>query len=245
LDVQDCPGLTVDWRGNNEENSTGGNGLWLEGRGTIRFIGTESGASRIDAVVTNGGTLYIEMSYNEDNYQPTMGFRNLLTASNSTVMYLCGVQHEQSGTNGLDGFWPNGGTTNAFGITNFSGNCTLSLVKGVSDWMRISGAQSGNVWVEGCTTKNSPTLGGLWPITNLTSFLPVQTMNWDYNTTSQLFSNYADIGTATVSYTRTMFAPSRSTYSDLGPMTRRTNQTDVLIEDTILEDSLINLQVKP
>lgn len=89
LDLGDCPNTTIDWRGNNEENGAGA-GLLLEGRGFVKFITTDSGQSGIDAVATNGGTLYIETSYNEDSTN-FFGARNLLTASNSTVMILCGI----------------------------------------------------------------------------------------------------------------------------------------------------------
>jgi hypothetical protein len=123
----------------------------------------------------------------------------------------------------------------------------MSLIGGISDWVRISGTQSGNVLLEGDTTFRSPTRGGSGiPTANTTAFIPTQTQNWDYGPTNAIgFAQYSDVGTANVAYTRTMFAPSRSTYSDLGPMTRRTNQTDVLIENTVLELSLVGIQVMP
>jgi len=243
LDLGDCPNTTIDWRGNHEV-SGGGAGLLLEGGGTVKFITTDSGESGIDAVVTNGGTLYVETSYNESDPSNFKGYRSLLLSGGSTAMYLCGIQHENGGCTGPscgDGFY-SGGTSNGFGVTNFSGIFTMSLVGGISDWVRISGTQSGNVWLEGDTTFRSPTRGGDFPIINTNVFLPVQSQNWDYIPN---FANYSDVGNASPSYTRTMFGPSRSTYSDLGPMTRRTNQTDVLIEDTVLALSLENIQVAP
>jgi uncharacterized repeat protein (TIGR03803 family) len=247
FDLGDCPNTTVDWRGNSEEYGMGA-GLLMEGRGTIKFITTDSGLSALDAIVTNGGTLYVETSYNEDNYTFN-GYRDLLVSGASTVMYLSGEQHENGGTNGCtqcgDGFWPSGGTTNAFGVTNFSGIFTMSLVSSISDWVRISGAQTGNVWIVGASTWNSPRATGAFPIIDTTAFTPTQTMNWDYNSGSGVWSTYTNVSSANAAYTRQMFAPSRSTYSDLGPMIRRTNQTDVLIEDSQVEYSEIDLQVTP
>jgi hypothetical protein len=68
-------------------------------------------------------------------------------------------------------------------------------------------------------------------------------MNWNYNGGASRYTN--DIGSASASYTRQMLAQARAEYSDLAPMQRRTNQTDVLIENVFLELGSINLSVKP
>jgi hypothetical protein len=106
--------------------------------------------------------------------------------------------------------------------------------------MNISGATTGNIWINSDTTARSPVSS--WPIINSTSDTPIQTMNWDEPVVTQ---RYPDAGTANANYTRLMLQQARAEYSDRAPMTRRANQTDVLLEQVYMELGQQNLWVTP
>jgi len=67
-------------------------------------------------------------------------------------------------------------------------------------------------------------------------------MNWNYNGGA---SANTDIGSASAAFTRQMLAQARVEYSDLAPMARRTDQTDLLLENVLLNLGSVNLQVTP
>jgi hypothetical protein len=83
-----------------------------------------------------------------------------------------------------------------------------------------------------------------WPIINSTGDTPVQTMNYQFQDCCGT-TRLSDIGTASASFTRQMLTQARAEYQDRAPMARRTNQTDVLIEQTFFTLGTQNLSVTP
>ena len=67
-------------------------------------------------------------------------------------------------------------------------------------------------------------------------------MNWNYNGGA---STNTDIGSASAAFTRQMLTQARAEYSDLAPMARRPDQTDVLLENVLLNLGSVNLSVQP
>ena len=237
----DCPNAVIDYRGIvSDATSTppahGANAI-LDGRGKVRMIDVDSDNNTIGFICTNGGSLYVETSYNEAS---TNNFTNktFRVSGNSTVTFLSGVQHENTRTNGVTDF--SRATSNGFAVVNFSGNLMMGLVNGVIDWYNISGTSTGSVWITGDTTIDCPV--NHWPIINSTTNIPVQTMNWNYNGGA---STNNDIGSASAAFTRRMLTQARAEYSDLAPMARRADQTDVLLENVLLNLGGVNLSVQP
>ena len=236
----DCPNTVIDYRGIvSDATSTppadGANAI-LDGRGKVRMIDVDSDNNTVGFICTNGGSLYVETSYNEGS---TNNFTNktFRVSGNSTVTFLSGVQHENTQTNITDF---SRATSNGFAVVNFSGNLLMGLVNGVIDWYNISGTTTGKVWITGDTTIRCPV--NHWPIINSTADVPVQTMDWNYNGGA---TNISDIGSASAAFTRQMLAQARAEYSDLAPMQRRLDQTDVLLENVLLNFGKVNLSVQP
>ena len=112
----------------------------------------------------------------------------------------------------------------------------------VIDWFNISGSTNGNIWIEGADAYRDPV--STWPIINSTGGSPLQTMNYqfqDINGTTRL----SDIGTVTAAFTRQMLTQARAEYTDRAPMSRRTNQTDVLLEQVFFVLGIKNIGVTP
>jgi hypothetical protein len=112
----------------------------------------------------------------------------------------------------------------------------------VIDWFNLSGATTGLVWIEGANTFRNPV--SPWPIINSTGDNPVQTMNYNFTDASGS-TRIPDIGTASAAFTRQMLSQARAEYSDRAPMMRRTNQTDVLLEQVFFQLGTQNLSVTP
>ncbi|HUJ12080.1 MAG TPA: hypothetical protein VL171_18890 [Verrucomicrobiae bacterium] len=231
LQVGDCPntvidfhGITSDYTGNVDPPATNGNKVLMEGRGKVKFINVDGSKHKIGFVCTNGGSLYVETHYNE--VTDTFSNKILLVSGTSTVSLICG----RLGENLQDSDYNfNRATTNGYAVTNFSGTLMLGLQNKINDWVNVSGSTTGGIWICGCETVSNAF--NHWPITNMTADIPVQTMNWNYDPTPNIgWKAYNDIGTADAAFTRKMLAQARAEYSDLSPMQRRTNQTDVLLE---------------
>ena len=265
LDLGNCPNTVVDYRsfGSGSTYNTGfatqSNGVnyLLEGTGTVRIFDTDTSDNVLGMCVTNGGNLYVESAYCEGG--PTTNAngvfhgidRIFLAGGASTLTLLAGIEHENytgASTNSILCPWC-GATTNGFGVSNLTGQVSMNLVGGILDYMRLDGAITGNVWVNQNGTTHAEEAYGTntWNITNLTlnGFAPVQTMNWNNSDGNNLLTRYNDVGTAGVAYTRQMLAPARSVYSDVAPMVRRVNQTDILLENVRLERGDPNLKISP
>jgi hypothetical protein len=67
-------------------------------------------------------------------------------------------------------------------------------------------------------------------------------MNYNYNGSG---SRYSNVLSASAAFTRQMLAQARAEYTDRAPMERRTNQTDVLLEQVYFELGSQNLSVTP
>jgi pectate lyase-like protein len=235
----DCPNTVIEYfgQGIGEASLAPANGanVILDGRGKVRLMDVDCDSGIVGYICTNGGALYMETHYGEA--ANTTGNRIMKVSGNSTVTFLCGKAVANIGPLG-ETF--DRATSNGYQVVNFTGSLTLACVGEVIDWMNISGATTGNIWINSSTTARSPV--STWPIINSTSDNPIQTMNWDAPVTTQ---RYADVGTASASYTRQMLQQARAEYSDRAPMTRRANQTDVLLEQVYMELGQQNLWVTP
>jgi hypothetical protein len=139
---------------------------------------------------------------------------------------------------GSDDF--SGATSNGFAVANLSGQLSFLNCGNMIDWFNITGGTTGLIWINGNTTFNSPV--GTFPILNSTNDTPVQTMNYNYNGSG---SRYSNVLSASAAFTRQMLAQARAEYTDRAPMERRTNQTDVLLEQVYFELGSQNLSVTP
>jgi hypothetical protein len=234
--VIDIAGLT--YGGGNDgagDPSTNGSNIVLSGAGKVRYIDTDGGGNAISFVCTNGGQLYVETSYNEASN--TFSNRILRASGGGTITFLSAKMVENIG--GAEDF--SRATSNSFALVNFTGQLSFFTTL-VIDWFNVSGATTGLVWIEGANTFRNPVSS--WPIINSTSDTPVQTMNYNYSDASGS-TRISDIGTASAAFTRQMLSQARAEYSDRTPLMRRTNQTDVLLEQVFFQLGTQNLGVTP
>jgi hypothetical protein len=238
----DCPGTVIDYYGTESGESgdiyhsgLAGSNIILDGRGKVRMINTDGYCDYLAFVCTNGGSLYVESGYHE----AAVSFNHtvLRASGNSTITFLAGKL--------VENLTPSGpsfarATTNGYAVVDFTGQLFMGLISNIIDWFNISGTTTGKMWIHGNQPWEGPTSS--WPITNSTTNIPVQTMNWNRHNGD---TRYSDVGTASAADTRQMLAPARAEYADRSPMTRRANQTDVFIEDLRFELSQQNLWVKP
>jgi hypothetical protein len=235
----DCPNTVIEYFGQGIGEATvapaNGSNVILDGRGKVKLMDVDCDSGAIGYVCTNGGSLYLETHYGEA--ADTYGNRIFKVGGNSTVTFLCGKAVANIGPLGET---YDRATSNGYQVVDFTGTFTLADVGEVIDWMNISGATTGNIWINSDTTARSPVSS--WPIINSTSDTPIQTMNWDEPVVTQ---RYPDAGTANANYTRLMLQQARAEYSDRAPMTRRANQTDVLLEQVYMELGQQNLWVTP
>ena len=235
----DCPNTVIEYFGQGIGEATvapaNGSNIILDGRGTVKLMDVDCDSGTIGYVCTNGGSLYLETHYGEA--ANTYSNRIFKVGGNSTVTFLCGKAVANIGPLGET---YDRATSNGYQVVDFTGTFMLADVGEVIDWMNISGATTGNIWISSDTTAQSPV--STWPIINSTSDTPVQTMNWDAPVVTQ---RYPDVGTASANYTRQMLQQARAMYSDRSPMNRRPNQTDVLVEQVLMKLGQQNLWVTP
>ncbi len=215
--------------------TTGGN-IVLSGAGKLRFINSDVGNDFVGSVDTNGAQLYVENSYNEAS--DTTGDRLLKLSGNGTVTFLGEKMVENIGSSGEDF---SRATSNGFALVNFTGQLSFMGIQ-VIDWFNLSGSTTGLIWIEGGSVNRDPV--STWPIINSTGDTPVQTMNYQFQDCCGT-TRLSDIGIASAAFTRQMLTQARAEYQDRAPMARRTNQTDVLIEQTFFTLGTQNLSVTP
>ena len=236
-----CPNTVVDvygrgFGGGNEgagPPATNGDNVVLNGAGKLRYINADGGGNAISFVCANGGQLYVENSYNEASN--TFSNRLLRLSGGGTVTFLGSKMVENIGS--AEDF--SRATSDGFDVKDFAGQLSFLGIQ-VIDWFNISGATTGNIWIEGNTTFNNPV--STWPIINSTGDTPIQTMNYNFSSGA---TRIPDIGTASAAFTRQMLTQARAEYTDRTPMSRRTNQTDVLLEQVFFQLGTQNLGVTP
>jgi hypothetical protein len=237
LFLGDCPNTVVDISGLSygatATTPASGTNIVLGGRGKVRFIQSDSGIDKISYVCTNGGQLYVETSYNEA--AGTTGDAIFLVGGGGTITFLDTKLVENIGSDDFSG-----ATSNGFAVANLTGQLAFMNCGNMIDWFNITGGTTGLIWINGNTTFNSPV--GTFPILNANNDTPVQTMNYNYNGSG---SRYADVLSASASFTRQMISQARAEYTDHAPMMRRMNQTDVLLEQVFFELGNQNLSVTP
>jgi hypothetical protein len=177
----------------------------------------------------------VENSYNEASN--TFSNRLLRLSGGGTVTFLGSKMVENIGS--AEDF--SRATSNGFTLVNFTGQLSFFCIQ-VIDWFNLSGATTGLVWIEGASTFPNPVIP--WPVINSTVDTPVQTMNYNFSDGSGS-TRISDIGTASAVFTRQMLSQARAEYSDRAPMMRRTNQTDVLLEQVFFQLGTQNLSVTP
>jgi hypothetical protein len=233
--VIDIAGLSYGGGNFGAPPATNGNNVVLSGAGKVRYINTDGGGNAISFVSTNGGQLYVENSYNEASN--TFSNRLLRLSGGGTVTFLGSKMVENIGS--AEDF--SRATSNGFTLVNFTGQLSFFCIQ-VIDWFNLSGATTGLVWIEGASTFPNPVIP--WPVINSTVDTPVQTMNYNFSDGSGS-TRISDIGTASAVFTRQMLSQARAEYSDRAPMMRRTNQTDVLLEQVFFQLGTQNLSVTP
>jgi hypothetical protein len=239
----DCPNTVIDVTGlaygggnfNGQLPANNGDNIVLSGGGKVHYINVDGGGNAISFVSTNGGQLYVENSYNEASN--TSGNRLLSVSGNGTITFIGSKMVENIGS--AEDF--SRATGNGFAAVNFTGQLTLMGIQ-VIDYLSLSGATTGSIWIEGANTFRDPV--GVWPINNSTGAMPIQTMNYNYADSSGSV-RLPDNGTAATLFTRRMLAQARAEYTDRAPMARRTNQTDVLLEQVFFSLGTQNLAVTP
>jgi hypothetical protein len=239
----DCPNTVIDvaglsYGGGNFSGgppANKGNNIVLSGAGKVHYINTDGGGNAISFVCTNGGQLYVENSYNEASN--TFSNKLLRLSGGGTITFIGSKMVENIGS--AEDF--SRATSNGFALTNFTGQLSFLCIQ-VIDWFNISGATTGLVWIEGAETFRCPV--STWPIINSTGDTPIQTMNYNYSD-GTASARVPDIGTASAAFTRQMLTQARSEYVDRAPMSRRTNQTDVLLEQVFFQLGIQNLGVTP
>jgi len=215
--------------------ATNGDNIVLSGAGKLHYINTDGGGNAVSFISTNGGQLYVENSYNEASN--THSNKLLRLSGAGTVTFIGSKMVENIGS--AEDF--SRATSNGFALVNFTGQLSFMCVQ-VIDWLNLSGATTGLVWVHGADAFRDPV--STWPIINSTGDTPVQTMNYQFQDSGSTI-RLSDIGTASAAFTRQMLTQARSEYEDRTPMTRRTNQTDVLIEQIFFSLGTKNLSVTP
>ena len=199
----------------------------------MRFIQSDGGNNTVGYICTNGGQLYVETSYNEA--ADTHGNTIFLVGGGGTMTFLNTKLVENIGSDDFSR-----ATSNGFAVANLTGQLSFLNCGNMIDWFNITGGTTGLIWINGNTTFNSPV--GTFPILNSTNDIPVQTMNYNYNGNG---SRYSNVLSANAAFTRQMLAQARAEYTDRAPMVRRTNQTDVLLEQVFFELGTQNLSVTP
>ena len=238
-----CPNTVIDvaglsFGGGNYSGTAPANGynnIVLSGAGKLRYINTDGGGNAISFVCTNGGQLYVENSYNEASN--TTGNRLLSVSGGGTITLFGSKMVENIGS--AEDF--SRATSAGFDVKNFTGQLALMGIQ-VIDWLNISGSTTGGIWVEGANTFRNPV--GTWPVINSTVDLPIQTMNYNYSDASGS-TRIPDSSFNSTKSTRQMVAQARAEYTDRTPMARRTNQTDVLLEQVFFQLGTQNLGVTP
>jgi hypothetical protein len=237
LFLGDCPNTVVDFSGLSYGATAAapasGANIILGGRGKVRFIQSDGGNNTVGYICTNGGQLYVETSYNEA--ADTHGQTLFLVGGSGTMTFLNTKLVENIGNDDFSR-----ATSNGFAVANLTGQLSFLNCGNMIDWFNITGGTTGLIWINGNTTFNSPV--STFPILNSTNDTPVQTMNYNYNGSG---SRYSNVLSATAAFTRQMLAQARAEYTDRAPMERRTNQTDVLLEQVFIELGTQNLSVTP
>jgi hypothetical protein len=177
----------------------------------------------------------VENSYNEASN--TRSNKLLRLSGGGTVTFLGSKMVENIGS--AEDF--SRATSNGFALVNFTGQLAFMGIQAI-DWFHLSGSTTGLIWIEGNTTFNSPVSN--WPIINSTGDTPVQTMNYNFSGGGGA-ARISDIGTASSSFTRQMLTQARTEYTNRTPIARRTNQTDVLLEQVFFSLGIQNLSVTP
>ncbi len=213
-----------------------GNNLVLSGAGKLRFIDADDGNDFLADICTNGGQLYSENSYHEAG--GGTGCKLALISGNGTVTFLGSKMVENIGSAG-ESFV--NATGSGFSLANFTGLFSMIGIH-VIDYLNLSGNTAGSVWVEGSSVNRPPSSN--FPINNSTSDTPVQTMNYQFQDCCGT-TRLSDIGTASAAFTRQMLSQARAEYTDLTPMSRRANQTDVLLDHVFFTLGNQNLSVTP
>jgi hypothetical protein len=239
----DCPNTLIDVTGlahgggnfDGQPPANKGDNVVLSGGGKVHYINVDGGGNAISFVCTNGGQLYVENSYNEASN--TTGNRLLSVSGNGTITFIGSKMVENIGS--AEDF--SRATGNGFAAVNFTGQLALMGIQ-VIDYLSLSGSTTGPVWIEGANTFRDPV--GVWPINNSTADVPIQTMNYNYADSSGSV-RLPDSGTASAAFTRQMLTQARNEYADHAPMARRTNQTDVLLEQVFFSLGTQNLAVTP
>jgi len=239
----DCPNTLIDITGlahgggnfDDQPPANNGDNVVLSGGGKIHYINVDGGGNAIGFVCTNGGQLYVENSYNEASN--TTGNRLLNVSGNGTITFVGSKMVENIGS--AEDF--SRATGSGFAAVNFTGQLTLMGIQ-VIDYLSLSGSTSGSIWIEGANTFRDPL--GVWPINNSTADIPMQTMNYNYADSSGSV-RLPDSSTPSILFTRRMLAQARAEYTDRAPMARRTNQTDVLLEQVFFSLGTQNLAVTP
>jgi hypothetical protein len=234
----DCPNTVVDFSGLSYGATatppfSGGANITFSGRGKVRFIQSDGGNNTVGYICTNGGQLYVETSYNEA--ADTHGQTLFLVGGNGTITFVDTKLVENIGNDDFSR-----ATSNGFAVANLTGQLSFLNCGNMIDWFNITGTTTGLIWINGNTTFNSPV--STFPILNSTNDTPVQTMNYNYNGNG---SRYSNVLSASAAFTRQMLAQARAEYTDRAPMERRTNQTDVLLEQVYFELGTQNLSVTP
>ncbi len=214
--------------------TTGGN-VVLSGGGKVRFIDADGGQDFVAFTCTGGGQLYVENSYHE---AANSHVNRLLQLSGNGTITFCGSKMVED-TGAQEDFSQS--TGNGFSLANFTGQLTFMGIQ-VVDYFNLSGSTTGLVWIEGANTFRNP--GSTWPINNSTGDAVVQTMNWNFSDAGGT-ARMNDSGSASASFTRQMVSQARAEYSDRTPMSRRSGQTDVLVEQVFFSLGTQNLGVSP
>ena len=237
-----CPNTVIDiaglsYGGGNTPSTpatTGGN-VVLSGAGKVRLINADGGQDFVAFTCTNGGQLYVENSYHEA--ENSFVNRLLKLSGSGTVTFLGSKMVEDTGA--AEDF--SQCTSNGFALVNFTGQLTFMGIQ-VVDWFNLSGSTTGLIWIEGDCAFRDPVSS--WPVINSTGDTPVQTMNYQFQD-SPGTERLSDTGTASAAFTRQMLTQARAEYEDRTPMARRTNQTDVLIEQVFFSLGNQNLAITP
>jgi hypothetical protein len=243
IDLGNCPNTIIDvaglsFGGGNYSDSPPANygrNVVLEGEGKVHYINTDGGCNAVSFTCTNGGQLYVENSYNEACN--TVSNRVLSVAGNGTITFLGSKMVENIGSPADF----SRATGNGFNVANFGGQLNLMGIL-VIDYLNLNGATAGPVWVEGASTFRDPVSG--WPINNSTGDTPTQTMNYNFTDASGT-TRLSDIGAPSAAFTRQTLTQARSEYENRTPMSRRANQTDVLLEQVFFSLGTQNLSVTP
>jgi len=237
--IVDIMGLVYNYTYDPNNGYTTATNLVLAGGGKLRFIQTDSSVNNLGLVCLNGGQAYIETSYNEANAAGGTFSNNIFhVGGNGTITYLNTklVENDPPNTFAL-------ATKSGFAVSGLSGQLSFLNCGEFHDWFNISGTITGNIWLDGNTVWNDPQ--STFAIYNSTSYTPIQNMNYNYSTTGAGGSRLTDVGTISNALTLQMLSQALTEYCDRYPMGRRTNQTDVLLDNVYLETGTKNISVNP